>query len=261
MSGPKLGALLPKKIVVFDTETTGVDPETARIVTAFIGLMDTASGQILQSWDWLVNPGIEIPKGASDVHGVTTERARADGLDAKEAIYQIIQRLDILQREGWPIIVMNASYDFTVVDRETVRHWPTLRPYEPKRVIDPMVLDRAFDKYRAGSRKLVDLAAVYGVPVEANAHDAAADCLMAGRVAIKLMGHSRVVELDLDELHAKQIPTKRNQARELADYWENKKLPKMQTRADRAELLASIKSVRESGGYWPMKPRPEGESA
>jgi DNA polymerase-3 subunit epsilon len=250
---------MPKRIGVFDTETTGVDVETARIVTAFIGLMDTATGEIVERWSWLLDPGVEIPEGAAAVHGITTERARAEGSDASRGVFDIMQRLDILERAYIPMVVMNAAYDYTVLDRELRRHWPGFRITAPKMVIDPMVLDRAFDKYRPGSRKLVDLAKFYRVPVETNAHDAEADCRMAGRVAIKLMGHSRLQPLTLEQIHLKQIPTKRTQALELAAYWRDKKLPTLHTQEERAKLLVSIRDVETSGIYWPVRPFPGGE--
>jgi DNA polymerase-3 subunit epsilon len=168
-----------------------------------------------------------------------------------------------LAREGVPIVVMNAVFDFTLLDREMLRHWPEMRPLvEPNDagiithpiVFDPMVFDRAIDKYRPGSRKLVDLAAVYGVPVETNAHDAEADCRMAGRVAIKLLGHSRLADMTLSEVHAKLIPTHRSNALGLAQFWEKglSKLPM----TERAERIQAIKEVRENAGLWPMRPRP-----
>lgn len=299
MTGAKLKTALPAQLCVFDTETSGIDVENDRIVTAFVGIMDTATGVIVESWSWLLDPKVEIPKGASDVHGITTERARAEGTDAAKGVFEIMQRLDIISRRGIPLVAMNAAFDFTLLDREVERHWPGTRPLlegdwqlkneagiwekvEPgtqhamwrvlKPVIfDPMIFDRAVDKYRAGSRRLVDLAAHYGVPVEANAHDAEADCRMVGRIAIKLLQHSRLSELTMSEVHAQLIPTARNNALGLADFWEGKKIPRLRKQSQQtadlgeaedlrrqiAELSAAVVEVRTNGIYWPIRPRPE----
>ena len=48
------------RLGVFDLETTGVDVETARVVTACIAVLD-ADGQVLDRWDWIADPGVEIP--------------------------------------------------------------------------------------------------------------------------------------------------------------------------------------------------------
>lgn len=259
----KLGVALPETIVVFDTETDGVDVENCHIVTAFIGVMDTKTGNMLESWSWLLNTGHEIPKGASDVHGISTEKMTVEGADPKQGIFEINQRLDILSRRGLVMVAMNAVFDFTLLDREMLRHWPDVRPLMDANddgkivyptVFDPMVFDRAVDKYRKGTRKLVDLAQVYGVPVETNAHDAEADCRMAGRVAIKLLGHSRIADLTLPEVHERLIYTHRNNSTGLADYWATGKgLPN----ATPAERKAAIDDVRKTAGQWPMRPRPQ----
>ena len=54
------------RLGVFDLETTGIDVETARIVTAFIGVMDTATGEMVDRWTWVIDPGIPVPTAASE---------------------------------------------------------------------------------------------------------------------------------------------------------------------------------------------------
>ena len=71
-----------------DTETTGVDVETDRIVTACVGIGDPKLG----TWhprEWLINPGVPIPDEAAAIHGVTTEKARAEGVDPVVALAEI----------------------------------------------------------------------------------------------------------------------------------------------------------------------------
>ena len=67
------------RLGVFDLETTGVDVETSRIVSACVAILE-ADGTVVARWDWLADPIIEIPEGASAVHGITTDRAREDVL-------------------------------------------------------------------------------------------------------------------------------------------------------------------------------------
>lgn len=58
------------KIVAFDLETTGLDPDEHRIVEfAFVVLDDDL--EELDRWDQLVDPGRPIPEDATDVHGIT----------------------------------------------------------------------------------------------------------------------------------------------------------------------------------------------
>lgn len=58
---------LTKPLVSIDTETTGVDPAKDRIITLAIYIQQ---GSGVRKREWMFNPGIPIPKGASDIHGI-----------------------------------------------------------------------------------------------------------------------------------------------------------------------------------------------
>jgi DNA polymerase-3 subunit epsilon len=229
----------PPYLVAFDTETNGVDTEVCRIVTAFIGVYEVATGTWVETWDWLLDIGEDIPQGAIDVHGITNELMREWGTDARLGVFEIMQRLDILQKRGLPFVVMNARYDFTLLDREAERHYPGVRPFEPTAVLDPYVIDKKLAQYRKGKRNLVTLCGVYGVPVEDNAHDAGADCLMASRVAVKQLAQHLIHAMTLEQLHAQQIVWAAQQARGLAAYYRKSGKP-----------TAGIQEA------WPIVPRP-----
>lgn len=57
-------------LAAFDTETTGVDVEDDRIVSAALVVQDAAGGRP-RTTRWLVNPGIPVPAGATEIHGLT----------------------------------------------------------------------------------------------------------------------------------------------------------------------------------------------
>jgi DNA polymerase-3 subunit epsilon len=58
------------EVAVFDLETTGVDPNSDRIVTAFFGVLDS-DGELTVSREWIVDPGVPIPPEAAAIHGLT----------------------------------------------------------------------------------------------------------------------------------------------------------------------------------------------
>src|SRR5262245_5400670 len=91
------------RMVAFDTETTGKDPHTARIVTACVAVVDGTAQEPLSVQTWLVDPGIEIPDEAAAIHGVTTSKARAEGRRAADAIPDIAQALFIAAKDA-PIV-------------------------------------------------------------------------------------------------------------------------------------------------------------
>lgn len=162
----------------FDTETTGVDPRHDRIVTAALVLRDARG---TRQRTWLVDPRVEIPAAAADIHGVTTDHARAEGMHPRTALEEIATELAWAIDAGIPVVVYNACFDITLLEHELVR-WglPTLADRlgrEPGPVLDPLVLDRALDRYRSGKRKLVDLCRHYRVEAGDRLHTAEVDVL------------------------------------------------------------------------------------
>jgi len=62
---------LKKPIVFFDLETTGIQIASDRIVE--ISILKIFPNGNKESKTWRVNPEMEIPKEASDIHGITNE--------------------------------------------------------------------------------------------------------------------------------------------------------------------------------------------
>lgn len=203
-------------IGVFDLETTGVDVGSDRIVTAHVGVLDT-DGTVLESQTWLADPGIPIPEGASAVHGVTTEHARAHGRAAHDVVSEVCAALASLWERGIPVVAYNASYDFSLLRHECARHG--VHALTPASVIDPLVIDKRVDRYRRGKRTLSHVAEHYGVPLE-GAHEASADAIAAGRVALALARrYPDAFHDSADALHSAQVDWARAQAESLTEYF------------------------------------------
>lgn len=212
-----------EKLGVFDLETTGIDVETSRIVSAHVGLID-GEGDPVETRSWLADPGIEIPEGASAVHGITTERAQSEGRPAAEVIAEIIIELKLLAARGIPITIFNAPYDLTILNREAVRYGIDPLPTPPA-IVDPLVLDKAMDRWRKGKRTLEAAALVYGVILD-DAHDAAADAVAAGRVAQAIARrYGDLLESDALDLHRMQVAWCAEQSASFQDYMRRTKDP------------------------------------
>jgi DNA polymerase-3 subunit epsilon len=202
----------------FDLETTGVDVETDRIVTACV--VQCGGGQPTASASWLADPGINIPDEAAAVHGISTERARAEGRPAAEVVAEVLAALGQVIASGIPVVAMNARYDLTMLDREAARHGldPLPDGLAGLYVVDPFVIDKAVDKYRRGKRRLTDLCAHYAVPI-GEAHTSDADAIAACRVAWRIgTRYPQVAAYSLSELHAVQAGWAAEQAASLQDH-------------------------------------------
>lgn len=218
-------------LVAFDLETTGTDIESDRIVTAAVVAVDP-DGRLPKPRTWLLDPGVSIPQQASAIHGISTEHAREHGMQAAPAIEEITSAVAEVLNSGTPLVVMNARYDLSLLDRECRRHGigPLTERLRggpsPSPVIDPLVLDKHVDRYRKGSRNLQALCEHYGVPLD-DAHNAVADAVAAA-CAARSMGvrHSVIGTLAPTELHDLQVRAAAEQAASLEKYLRRTSNPK-----------------------------------
>jgi DNA polymerase-3 subunit epsilon len=207
-----------RPVVCFDLETTGPNPESARIVTADFVTLHLGTGEILSATSYVADPGIDIPAEATAVHGITTEHAREHGQPADEVALLVADDIKAAWTEGLPLVGFNVCYDLTVTSRELNRHHGFgLDVHGP--VLDPYVIDRGVDKFRKGKRKLTDLCALYGVSLE-NAHNSAADAEAAGRLlkALAEKFQNKVGRRDLRDLWRAQSYWHRTWAEGFQEY-------------------------------------------
>lgn len=197
-----------------DTETTGIDPFEARIVTSSC-VYDTPSEQAIIK-NWLVDPGVEIPEGASDVHGVTNEHAMLFGQDPVDMLTDMAAAITDWVSQGFPLVVFNAPYDLTLLLEEFKRYHVAFNG-DFGNVIDPFVLDKWFDQWRKGKRTLEATSAHYGVKLD-GAHSADADALATVKLARVLGAKLRPANMTAKDIHMAQIEQKRKQAEGYQNY-------------------------------------------
>lgn len=211
-------------LAAFDTETTGVDVETDRIVSASIVVQEGPAIRPRVS-RWLINPGVPVPASATAVHGLTDEHLQRNGRWPSPVVEEIARALAEQAAAGRPLVIMNAPFDLTMLDRELRRHRASSldRWFEstPLLVLDPRVLDKHLDRYRKGRRTLTDLCELYGVVLD-GAHDAAADAA-ASLELVRAVGRrfsARLERLSPAELHSLQAVWHAAQARGLQAWFE-----------------------------------------
>ena len=230
---------LDSPLFAIDTETTGLDTETARIITCCVGWSPEPGKWTPRTWT--INPGVPIPPEATKVHGITDADV-ADKPGPVEVLTEIREALTEAATTDTPIVGHNAVYDLTILDREFRRHLGEWLPYGLI-VLDTLTLFRRFD-LTTGSRSLESLASRHGITFPA--HDATEDAL-ASLQLLHILAHENdllplVNPADLHRLQAG---------------WHES-----QTLAAHYRRLANGKHSDPPSTHWPLIPaRTEGVAA
>lgn len=164
-------------IALLDVETTGRDAMNDRIVE--LAIVVGRRGEIVERFEWLVNPGRPIPDEARQVHQISGEMV-ADKPPFAEVAGEIVRALT-----GTVPGAYNAPFDKGFVTAELGRAGlegellpPSLRP--STEWLDPLVWTRELQKYEKG-KTLGDVTARLGITLE-GAHRATNDAEAALRV-------------------------------------------------------------------------------
>jgi DNA polymerase-3 subunit epsilon len=182
------------RMAAIDFESSGTDPLEAFIVSCCVALV--GGGEDTQIREWILSPGDrEIPEGAVAVHGISTERARAEGVDHAEGLDEIAAAVARILADGVPLVGHNiGSYDLPLLEaeclRESVAPIQTRSPVGFYPVIDTLVIDKHCLPYRSrvsetqGPYQLRTTAQTYGLEwSEEQAHGSTYDALMSARAA------------------------------------------------------------------------------
>jgi len=108
--------LFALEAIALDTETTGLDPSTARIVQ--IGTVRISKGQVLadSGYEKIVDPGIPIPARSTQVHGIGNADLRT--APALTAVWG-----DLTGQIGRKVVVGHSiGFDFAVLAAEAKRN-------------------------------------------------------------------------------------------------------------------------------------------
>ncbi len=130
---------LKKPLAFIDLETTGVNLGTDRIVEiAIVKILTDGTKTVKRK---LINPGMPIPKGASDVHGITDEMVR-DAPVFKQVAQELKQVLDGCDLAGYnsnrfdiPLLMeefLRAQVDFDMKSRKLLDVQVIFHKMEPR---------------------------------------------------------------------------------------------------------------------------------
>ncbi len=114
--------------VFFDTETTGLPKNWKAPVTDLDNwprliqlayIVFTEDGEKLSEGNYIVKPeGFTIPKSASNVHGITTEKAESEGED----LIEVLTRFHSIISESAVLVAHNIAFDEKIIGSEFLRN-------------------------------------------------------------------------------------------------------------------------------------------
>ena len=165
--------------IVFDTETTGLDPyQGHRLIE--IGCIELVnripSGQHFHRY---VNPERDIPEEAFAVHGLSLEFLR-DKPRFSEICEELIEFIG-----DAPLVAHNASFDLGFLNAELERCKKLLLTRD--RLVDTLMLARR--RHPGGSNRLDDLCARYGIDNSRRTkHGALLDAELLAEIYVELIG-------------------------------------------------------------------------
>ncbi len=190
--------LMSLDAVAIDTETTGLDARTARIVEIAVLRMRGLRLSHEGSLDLIIRPQIPIPASASEIHGITEKDLRG-APEFRHVVAALDERIN-----DAVVIGHNIGYDLAVIDREYARAGLT---WKVPRSLDVRALARLADPHLAsyGLRALCDWLDVDII----RRHRALPDALAAAKVFIGLVPRLRscgIRTLAEAELASRDLP-------------------------------------------------------
>ena len=94
--------------VVFDLETTGLDPKNAKIIE--IGALKYRDNELLEEFNVLINPEVLIPDVITAITGIDDELVK-NAILIDEALPKFIEFIEDL-----PLVAHNAKFDLSFIE-------------------------------------------------------------------------------------------------------------------------------------------------
>ena len=165
--------------VLFDTETTGLDPLTGDRVIEIAAIELFGDLPTGQRFHCLLDPERDIPPEASRVHGFS----RAD-LAGKPRFADVVDEFLAFCGDD-PLIAHNAPFDFGFINAELARlRRPSL---DGARMVDTLAMAKV--RFPGMPNSLDSLCRRFGIDLSARTtHNAVLDCTLLAEVYVELTG-------------------------------------------------------------------------
>lgn len=157
--------------IIFDVETTGLSPKDGdRIIE--LAAVRVRNTQVAEEFQFLINPGRDIPEQAQKINHITPEMVR-DAPSSADVLPKFVEFIG-----GACLCGQNVKFDLDFVCHELSLAGQKIREETP--AVDTIKMARRFMPHLASFR-LANLARAFGVKVDLT-HRALADVLLTAEV-------------------------------------------------------------------------------
>lgn len=190
---------MPREFVIMDIETTGLDPYSDRIIE--IGIIKVKDGEIIDQYNTLINPEMDIPITATRINNITNHMVKN-----KPKIYDVIDKIyNMLNVQT--IVGYNVRFDLSFLDVALGRSNLTI---DSPKILDVLDLVRqTISKDQIQNRKLTTLKDYFNI--DSDSHRAIDDCITTLEVMKRCFGiietnrESTLSKLNENELYFMSI--------------------------------------------------------
>jgi DNA polymerase III epsilon subunit-like protein len=166
-----------KRIIFFDTETTGIDAQDRLCQIAYKIYPGQHGGASDEIFTDIFKPALPIPPGASAVHHITNEMVKDKPAFTDSPNFRKIKKL--FEDENTVLVAHNMSFDDGMIKKEGI---------ELKNTICTLRVARYLDKdAKLAKHNLQFLRYALGIEIEATAHDAMGDVLVLEKLFERLL--------------------------------------------------------------------------
>ena len=167
------------RAILFDTETTGLEPHLGHRIIEVAALELVNDLPTGRQFHKLIHPDRDIPDDATRIHGFTL-----DDLTDMPRFAEIADDLLAFFGDG-PLIAHNAPFDFAFLDAELARLG--LPPLPPSQMVDTLALAKA--RFPGMPNSLDALCRRFTIDLKARtSHNALLDCQLLAKVYVELTG-------------------------------------------------------------------------
>jgi DNA polymerase-3 subunit alpha len=194
--------------LIFDTETTGIPHNRTapltdlnnwpRLVQLAWQLHDHR-GRLINHQNFIIRPeGFDIPFKARQIHGITTERALAEGHDLRQVLELFVQDLEKCAL----LVGHNIEFDINIIGAEFIRKQLDIHPLLSRNKIDTGSASVDFCQLPGGTGGKLKIPRLnelheklFGKSVQ-DAHDAAYDVAATARCFFELIQRGVIAPAD-----------------------------------------------------------------